>query len=106
MRALLVVGLCALLGPAAALAQTAPSTTPAPPAAPPPTAAPSAAPASPGSTSTRGGDITREEYVQRAVDRARRAAEARFDRMDANHDGILTAEERRAYRAQRRSPPQ
>jgi hypothetical protein len=102
MRAMLVVGLCALLGSASALAQTAPT-----PSTAPPSAAPSAAPASvsPGTASTRGGDITREEYVQRAVDRARRAAEARFDRMDTNHDGILTADERRAARAARRTPP-
>jgi hypothetical protein len=28
-------------------------------------------------------------------------AERRFDQMDTNHDGILTAEERRAFRAKR-----
>ena len=48
--------------------------------------------------------MTRDEYVQRAVDRARRAAEARFDKMDSNHDGVLTADERRAARSQRGSP--
>ena len=110
MRAMLVATLCVLLGPAVALAQTAPgpSTAPASPTAPAPITAPagpSAAPASPSPASTRGGDITREEYVQRAVDRARRAAEARFDRMDTNHDGVLTADERRAFYAQRRNPP-
>ena len=79
MRAALLVILFALLLPAAAIAQTA---------------APAAR--------TRGGDITRDEYI----DRARRAAERRFDRMDTNHDGVLTADERRAARegrAQRRS---
>jgi len=92
MRALAVVGLVALLSPLAALAQTAPA-----PASPAP-ASPSAAPA-------RGGDITRDDYIQRAVERARRAAETRFDRMDTDHDGVLTAEERRAARAQRHAAP-
>lgn len=88
MRTLSLVLLLALIIPVAASAQTAP---PAPAASAP---APS--------RSARGGDITRDEYVQRAVDRARRAAETRFDRMDANHDGTLTADERRAARATRR----
>src|SRR5260370_22022473 len=95
MRAILVVSLVALLCPAAAIAQTAA----APSAAPSSSAAPAAKSAAP----TRGGDITRDDYIQRAVDRARRAAEKRFDQMDANHDGVLTAEERRAARAQRRA---
>ena len=84
MRAVLVVMLFALLAPTAAVAQTAT----------PSTAAAAAR--------TRGGDITRDTYVERA----RRAAERRFDRMDTNHDGVLTADERRAARegrAQRRS---
>ena len=84
MRAVLVVMLFALLAPTAAVAQTDT----------PSTAAPAAR--------TRGGDITRDTYVERA----RRAAERRFDRMDTNHDGVLTADERRAARegrAQRRS---
>ena len=87
MRTILLVSLCALLCPASALAQTAPvpATAPAPAA------------------SARGGDISRDEYIQRAVDRAKRAAEKRFDQMDANHDGVLTAEERRSYRAERRA---
>jgi hypothetical protein len=86
MRIFLAVSLIALLAPAAASAQTA--TAPAP-------ATTNAAPA-------RGGDISRDEYIQRAVDRAKRAAEKRFDQMDANHDGVLTADERRNYRAARR----
>ena len=84
MRAVLVVMLFALLAPTAAVAQTAAPTTSAP------------------AVRTRGGDITRDDYVERA----RRAAERRFDRMDTNHDGVLTADERRAARegrAQRRS---
>ena len=44
-----------------------------------------------------GRDITKEEYVERA----RRAAERRFDKLDTNHDGILTADERRAAREER-----
>ena len=91
MRSLPVVLLLALLVPAAAIAQA-------------PSPAPDAnAPAPRAARAARGADISRDEYVQRAVDRARRAAEARFDRMDANHDGILTADERRAGRAARRS---
>src|SRR5690242_11252298 len=92
MRAILVVGFVALLAPLTASAQTVPA-----PAGP--------ATASPPAARTRGGDITRDEYIQRAVERARRAAETRFDRMDTDHDGVLTADERRAARAARRAPP-
>ena len=83
MRAVLAVGLCALLCPAAVLAQTAP------------------APAAPSVAPTRGGDITRDQYIEHAVERAKRSAAARFDRMDTDHDGVLSAEERRAARAER-----
>jgi hypothetical protein len=82
MRALPAVVLWALLCPAAALAQTAPA-----PATPGPAASAAAAP-------HRGGDITREQYVERA----KRAAERRFERMDADHNGVLTQQERRAWR--------
>ena len=82
MRAVLVVGLVALLCPAAVLAQ-------------------SAAAVAPGAVPTRGGDITRDQYIEHAVERARRAAEARFDRMDTDHDGVLSAAERRAARTER-----
>jgi hypothetical protein len=92
MRAMPAIFLAVLLFPAVALAQ------PASPAAPASPASPSAAP-----PRERGASITRDEYIQRAVERARKAAAARFDRMDTNHDGVLTAEERRAARAQRRS---
>jgi len=81
MRAVLVMSLFALVTPAIALAQSPP---PAPPAA---SAAAKPAP-------VKGGDITRDEYVEHA----KRLAESRFDRMDTDHDGILTAEERRAWR--------
>ncbi len=98
MRTILVVSLVALLGLPAALAQT----TPAP--------APSPAPATPSSAPVRGGDVTRDQFIERALERARRAAEKRFDQLDTNHDGILSAEERQAARAaraqQRAAPPQ
>jgi hypothetical protein len=88
MRAVLVVGLIVLLCPAVASAQT--SAAPAQPTKP-------AAPASTSANAAprRGGDITRDEYIERA----KQAAERRFDAMDADHDGVLTADERRAYRA-------
>ena len=93
MRAILVVSLFGLLCPAVALAQ-----------APPAPATPSAvSAAAPPTAPARGGDITKDQYIEHAVERARRVAEKRFDRMDADHDGILSAEERRAARAQRRA---
>src|SRR5205809_526429 len=78
MRAILVVSLVVLLCPAGALAQTAPapSTAPEPPAA---TAAPRSAPA-------RGGDITRDQYIERAVERARVAD---IDRAIAFYEAVL-----------------
>ena len=87
MRAILVVSLAVLFCPAAALAQTAAAPTTATSAA-----APRAVPA-------RGGDITRAQYIERAVERAKRAAEKRFDKLDANRDGVLSAEERAGARA-------
>jgi len=94
MRAVLVVGLFVLLCPEVARAQGA-----APPSAEtPPTAA------SLGANARGGRDITRDEYIERA----KRNAEKRFNKLDANHDGVLTAEERRAGRAKRKrnSEPQ
>jgi hypothetical protein len=87
MRAIFIVSLVVLLYPAIAPAQS-------PPAPAPTTASPAP---------KKGGDITRDEYVQRAVDRAKKAAETRFDKMDANHDGVLTADERRAARAAKKA---
>ena len=87
MRAVLVVSLAVLIAPMAALAQTTP--------------APSAATATPRSPPARGGGITRDQYIERAVERAKRAAEKRFDKLDVNHDGVLSAEERGAARAAR-----
>jgi hypothetical protein len=107
MRAILVVSLVALLCPEAAPAQTVPV----PPAAPAPSAvpAPSAETDKPHAARTRGGDITKAEYIERAVERAKRAAEKRFDKLDANHDGVLSADERgaaRAARSKRKSSPE
>ena len=45
-----------------------------------------------------GGDKTRDQFIKRAE----RRAEMRFDQMDTNHDGILTSEERRAFRGGKR----
>ena len=100
MRAILVVSLVALLCPTVALAQTAP----APPAAPAPSAAapaPSTATDKPHAARAKGGDITKAEYIEKAVTRAKYAAEKRFDKLDANHDGVLSADERGAARAAR-----
>ena len=94
MRAVLVVGLFVLLCPAVARAQGA-----SPPSAETPPSVASPVP------SARGGrDITRDEYIERA----KRNAEKRFNKLDTNHDGVLTAEERRAGRAKRKrnSEPQ
>ena len=82
MRAVLVAILVALSLPA--MAQSPAPTSPAPTGAAP-------------AARNRGGDVTKEEYIERA----KRAAERRFDRLDLNHDGVLTADERRAARDQR-----
>src|SRR6516162_9631018 len=77
-------------------------------AAPPSLTAVSPAPSSSGA-------LTREQYIQRAEQRAARRAAAQFDRMDADHDGVLEPSERRAWRSQHsrsagprsdQSPPQ
>ena len=81
MRAILAVLSVILFCPIGAMAQGN-----APPPNPP-------AAASPRNT----GDISRDEYI----DRAKHNAEKRFDRMDADHDGVLTPDERRAARAKR-----
>jgi hypothetical protein len=84
MRLIPFIVAIALSASGAAVAQT-------PPSAPPPAAAPPAAAAPAG--------ITRDQYIQHAQERAAKAAATRFDKMDADHDGILTADEIRAYRA-------
>jgi hypothetical protein len=52
-----------------------------------------------------GRSATKEEYVERAKQRAIK----RFEKLDTNHDGVLTAEERRAGRRKKSSqekPPE
>ena len=89
---------------APALAQSpTPATAPVPPqpsATPAPGAPPPAGMRSPNRVS-----ITRDEYIEAATARVRKAAAARFDKMDTNHDGILTIEERRAARIARERAP-
>jgi hypothetical protein len=88
MRSTAVAALFALsLLPLAALAQTSPQ-----PAAPDS----SAAAAEP----QRSGGITKEQFIQRAQDRAARRAAAQFDRIDTDHDGVLEPTELRAWRSQ------
>jgi hypothetical protein len=90
MRSLLVIGFVGPLLCAAALAQTAP------PASTPPASTPPATAVVPHGRHANG--MTRQEFIDRA---SHRAAE-RFDQLDTNHDGILTREERRAGRANRK----
>jgi hypothetical protein len=95
MRHSLIAGFMTLsLLPAAALAQTNPQN--------PQTAAiESAAPtAQPGPNAATASGITRQRYQQRAQERAGQRAGARFDQMDANHDGVLDRTEVRAWRSQ------
>ncbi|MFL5267801.1 MAG: hypothetical protein ACJ8AH_14595 [Stellaceae bacterium] len=95
MRQFLIAGFMSLsLLPAAALAQTNPQN--------PQTAAiESAAPAAkPGPNAVSPSGITREQYLQRAQERAGHRAGTRFDQMDANHDGVLDRTEVRAWRSQ------
>jgi|SRR5580692_2642333 hypothetical protein len=89
MRSTIFVAAVALsLLPATIFAQTAPQTA----------SVESAAPASPAPTGN--GSITRDQYIQRARDRAAERAGARFDQMDADHDGVLDRAEIRAWRTQ------
>jgi hypothetical protein len=89
MRSTFFVALVALsLLPATGFAQTAPQTA----------AVESAAPAP--SAPTGNGGITRDQFIERAKDRAAQRAGTRFDQMDTNHDGVLDRAEIRAWRAQ------
>jgi phage terminase small subunit len=53
-----------------------------------------------GSPPSSSAGLTKEQYIQRAEQRAARRAAAQFDRMDADHDGVLDPAERRAWRSQ------
>jgi hypothetical protein len=89
MRSTIFVALVALsLLPATTFAQTATQTA----------AVESVAPAP--SAPTGSGGITREQFIQRAKDRAAERAGARFDQMDTDHDGVLDRAEISAWRAQ------
>ena len=89
MRSAIFVALVALsLLPATTFAQTAPQTA----------AIESAAPVL--SAPTGNGGITRDQFIERAKDRAAQRAGARFDQMDADHDGVLDRGEIRAWRTQ------
>ena len=89
MRSTIFVALVALsMLPATTFAQTAPQTAAIESAAP--------APAAP----TGSGGITRDQFIQRAKDRAAERAGVRFDQMDADHDGVLDRAEIRAWRTQ------
>ena len=46
------------------------------------------------------GGITRDQFIERAKDRAAQRAGARFDQMDTDHDGVLDRTEIRAWRTQ------
>lgn len=85
------------LAPGAVLAQgTPPSESASPPSAGAPT------PAAP----LPRGAISRDQFIQNAEQRAGQRAATLFDQMDTDHDGILTREERRAWRAQHPRPAQ
>lgn len=84
MRTLAAAALIAVACPFAALAQSTPP------------AAPAAAATAPAAThpTTRGHDVARDAYIEQAKERAAK----RFDRMDADHNGVLTSAERHTYR--------
>jgi hypothetical protein len=89
MRSAIFVALVAVsLLPATSFAQTAPQT-----------AAIESAVAAPAAPMGSGG-ITRDQFIERAKDRAAQRAGARFDQMDADHDGVLDRAELRAWRTQ------
>ena len=89
MRSTAIVALFALsLLPATAFAQASPQAA----------AADSSATASPASSPSSG--ITREQFIQRAEERAARRAAAQFEQMDTDHDGVLDPAEMRAWRSQ------
>ena len=76
MRAAIVLGLVAALFPAAAGAQSV------------------------GAKGRASGEsVTKEQYI----DRAKQRAAKRFDKLDTNHDGVLSSDERRASRRKKSS---
>ena|ERR1700761_2378847 len=90
MRPTVILAFAALsVLPAATRAQTAPQTaaiaTPAP---------------TPSAPTGVGGGITRDQFIERAKDRAAQRAGTRFDQMDSDHDGVLDRAEIRAWRSQ------
>jgi hypothetical protein len=91
MHSTLAAALLALaMTPTFAFAQTSPNPSPSAPAA---ASGPgTTSPAKPAATG-----ITREQYVERAKQHAGQRAGARFDQLDANHDGILDTAEMRAW---------
>jgi hypothetical protein len=89
MRSAIFLALVALSLPSAtSFAQTAPQT-----------AAIESAVAAPAAPMGSGG-ITRDQYIERAKDRAAQRAGAHFDQMDTDHDGVLDRAEIRAWRTQ------
>ena len=104
MRPIAIFALFALsLLPATALAQASQQ------------AAAQPSPTSVSSPPSSSAGLTKEQYIQRAEQRAARRAAAQFDRMDADHNGVLDPAERRAWRSQHprgagarseQSPPQ
>jgi hypothetical protein len=89
MRSTAIFALFALsLLPATALAQASQQ------------AAAQPSPTSVGSPPSSSVGLTKEQYIQRAEQRAARRAAAQFDRMDADHNGVLDPAERRAWRSQ------
>ena len=86
---LMILLLTLPLLPAAAFAQTGPQT-----------AAVVENSASAPSSPVRNSGITREQYLQRAQERAAQRAGTRFDEMDTDHDGVLDRAEIRAWRSQ------
>jgi Skp family chaperone for outer membrane proteins len=89
MRSAIFVALVSLsLLPATSFAQSAPQTAAIESAV--------AAPAAP----TGSGGVTRDQFIERAKERAAQRAGARFDQMDTDHDGVLDRAELRAWRAQ------
>src|SRR5438270_11726496 len=89
MRSIIFVALVAVsLLPTTTFAQTAPQTA----------AIESAAPAP--SAPTSNGGITRDQFIQRAKDRAAERAGVRFDQMVADNDGVLERAEIRSWRTQ------